>query len=107
MSKSRSAITSGKYIEAAPPGPVQAWVRFWFSPRDPTGLHAIRVLAGILFIAWLLPLAGNVEAMFGLQSWFDRQAYYDAARLPEEARPPITWSILYLCGSSAMLLKAM
>ena len=63
----------------------RSWVDFWFSPIDPRGMHGIRVLAGVLFIAWLLPFAGQLDAMFGLDGWFDQQAYRDAARLPEES----------------------
>lgn len=85
---------------------LQSWVDFWFSPIDPRGLHAIRILAGVLFIAWLLPFAGELNAMFGLDGWFDQQAYREAARLSEEARPQFGWSILFLCGTNSMLLKA-
>ena len=90
----------------APRSALRAWVDFWFSPIDPQGIHAIRVLAGVLFIAWLLPLAGELDAMFGLDGWFDQQAYREAARLPEEARPQFGWSYLFLCGTNSMLLKA-
>ncbi len=87
-------------------GPVQAWVRFWFTPVDPVGLHAVRLLAGLLFIAWLLPFAGHQDALFGLGGWFDRQAYVEAARLDSGATEPIrwSWSLLYLCGSDPTLL---
>ncbi len=84
---------------------VRVWIDFWFRPIDPVGLHALRVLSGVLFIAWLLPLFGNIEALFGLQGWFDQQAYRDAAHLPVEVRPQFGWSILYLCGSNPLLLK--
>jgi hypothetical protein len=69
-------------------------------------MHVIRVLAGILFLAWLLPFAGQLDALFGLQGWFDLEAYREAARLPEGARPQIGWSALFLCGSNPILLKA-
>ncbi|MEZ6076883.1 MAG: hypothetical protein R3C56_14825 [Pirellulaceae bacterium] len=83
----------------------RAWRDFWFRAIDPLGLHAIRVLAGVLFIAWLLPLLGNSQALFGLEGWFDQQAYRQAARLRVEERPQFGWSILYLCGSNPLLLK--
>src|SRR5208282_869532 len=109
-------------------GPISAWVRFWFTPTDPVGLHALRLLAGLLFLAYLLPLAGNIEALFGLDGWFDTRAFRETASLerranqqfdeespdiqtdPEAgrlpARPPQspTWSIFYLCGSNVALL---
>src|SRR6266545_2879528 len=70
-------------------GATRSWARFWFAPRDPLGLHAVRVLAGLLFLSWLLVLAGHQEALFGLR---------------EGSPAPITWSVLYLCGTNATLL---
>ena len=46
------------------------WNRFWFTPDDPIGLHCIRVFAGLLFLFWLVPMAGHVDALFGFQGWF-------------------------------------
>ncbi|HQX50913.1 MAG TPA: hypothetical protein PLR25_13450 [Planctomycetaceae bacterium] len=88
-------------------GAAQSWVRFWFRPIDPVGLHALRVLAGLLLIAWLLPMFGHAEALFGLDGWFDQDAYREAARLPLETQPQFGWSILYLCGTNSLLLKVM
>ncbi|MCP4786593.1 MAG: hypothetical protein GY903_07195 [Fuerstiella sp.] len=105
--------------EATVPGPLlncggslspgtafRSWGDFWFCATDPVGLHAIRVLAGILFLAWLLPFAGQLDGLFGLHGWFDQQAYREAGRLPEGLRPQFGWSALFLCGSNPMLLKA-
>jgi hypothetical protein len=107
-------LSRPKHLSTEPPatatpaahGLIRSWVNFWFTPIDPTGLHAVRVLAGLLFLAWLLPLAGQVDSFFGAQGWFDRQAYTDAARRDDIAfqRPP--WSIFYLCGSNSNLLAA-
>ena len=96
---------SAQAVDRSLPGAVQSWVRFWFRPIDPVGLHALRVLTGLLLIAWLLPMFGHVEAMFGLNGWFDQEAYRDAAQLPIAAQPRFGWSILYLCGSNLLLLK--
>ncbi len=85
-------------------GLVQSWVNFWFSPTDPVGLHVVRVLAGLLFLAWLLPFAGDVQEFFGLQSWFDVQAYRDVARDPDGSPVPIGWSVLYLIGTDPVML---
>ena len=63
--------------EPAPrPGPFRSWSAFWFTPRDPLGLHAVRVLAGLLFLAWLLAFAGQHDALFGMRGWFDRRGDY-------------------------------
>jgi hypothetical protein len=86
----------------------------------PTGLHALRVLAGLVFIAWLLPLGGQLDAFYGMQGWFDREAYLERDRLANEitasqAENPMTpenvpdlplWSLLYGFGSSKTLLHA-
>jgi hypothetical protein len=87
-------------------GLAHAWARFWFSPADPFGLHLLRLLTGLMLLAWLLPLAGEVPALFGLRGWFDRQAYVEAARLQMGAPKPIGWSLLYLAGSSSTALLA-
>jgi hypothetical protein len=83
-----------------------SWVRFWFTPVDPVGLHAVRVLAGLVFLAWLLPFAGRQDALFGLQGWFDRQAYAEAARLNDGSQL-LGWSLVYLCGGNAALLAGL
>jgi len=88
---------------AAPGSHRSAWLRFWLTPADPAGLHAVRVLTGLLLLYWLLPLAGSVDNLFGLSGLFDRQAYAEAARLPGGPPAPPGWSLLYLCGSPAAL----
>jgi hypothetical protein len=87
-------------------GPIASWVRFWFTAADPVGLHTLRVLVGLLALAWLLPLAGQQEGLFGLGGWFDRSAYIEAAHLPAGPPQPLAWSVLYLCGSDATRLAA-
>src|SRR5262249_20446270 len=82
-------------------GPLRRWTRFWLTPSEPTGLHILRLLAGLLFAAWLLSFAGARHALFGLAGWFDRQAYLEASRMGDGAPVPISWSLLYLCHSPA------
>ena len=107
MSDSRSVAALGKQED--PPvrsGLIASWIEFWFAPIDPIGLHVLRVLAGLLFLTWLLPFAGDPGAWFGLNGWFDATAYSETSRMP--ALPPhlFSWSILYLCGTNASLLTA-
>jgi hypothetical protein len=85
----------------SPAGLVGAWTRFWFNPASPLGLHCMRFLAGLLFLSWLLPLWSERSALFGLHGWVDAQALREAQRLPQEARAPIGWSLLYLNPSGA------
>src|SRR5262245_40485855 len=87
-------------------GLFRPWTAFWFTPRDPVGLHALRLLTGLLLLAWLLPLAGSAEAWFGIGGWFDRRAYSEAARLPGGPPQPFGWSVLYLLGTNPALLRA-
>lgn len=101
MNKPRIVAGAAKTAET-PTG--SAWVRFWFAPADPIGLHVLRMLAGLLFLWWLLPFAGQLDAFFGLNGWFDLQAYREASRLPGGPPQPLGWSVLYLCGTNATLL---
>ncbi len=66
----------------APQASRSGWVRFWFSATQPDGLHWLRVFSCLLFIGWLLPLAGRQTELFSLQGWFDTQAYQDMLDLP-------------------------
>jgi hypothetical protein len=78
-------------------------VRFWFTPTDPVGLHCLRVLAGLYFLFWLLPFAGQLEPLFGELGLFDLQAYREAARLQEGTPAPIGWSLLDWFGEGTVL----
>jgi hypothetical protein len=108
-----AAITAAK-ISASPdrvtpsialPGGVrQSWTNFWFTAVDAIGLHRLRFLAGLLFIAWLLPLGGHLEAFFGMAGWADREYYIEVSRLPNVPPVPM-WSILYWIGTSSALLR--
>lgn len=86
------------------------WNRFWFSPADPVGLHTFRVLTGLVLLAWLLPFAGNQQALFGLAGWVDStflQALYDLERsrpLEDRARLPLSWSVFYIAGDNGALV---
>jgi hypothetical protein len=96
-------------------GLIRGWGRFWFTPTLPTGLHAVRLAAGLLFLFWLLPFAGHIDSLFSLNGWFDTDAYVqghappnmspeEKAAFPEEAnRGPLdpiisSWSLIYLKG---------
>jgi hypothetical protein len=91
---------------ASPGGIVRAWTDFWFTPISPAGLHVLRILAGLLFLGWLLPLAGHREALFGLEGYFDRQAYLEMRQLVDGPPVPIGWSLLYWVGSNPAVLDA-
>ena len=108
MSTSRYPSPPSRLMDdAAPsePGPIASWVKFWFTPVDPVGLVALRVLGGLLFLLWLLPFAAEPEALFGLGGWFDEQAYRDTARVPELPPHLFSWSALYLCGTNPMVVR--
>lgn len=81
----------------------RAWTRFWFTPVDSIGLHVVRLLAGLLLIAWLLPFAGYLEGFFGVHGWLDPKAFTEAARMSNGEFSP-GWSVLYLCGENTTLL---
>jgi hypothetical protein len=109
VKKYRSAFPAAQpAAEPAAPraGLWAAWTRFWFTPTPPLPLHVVRVLAGLLFLSWLLPFAGHLDALFGLAGWFDQQAYADAARQFPEISQYSSWSVLYLCGKNPAALAA-
>ncbi len=91
---------------AAPSGVIGSWVRFWFAPIDPIGLHALRVLGGLLFLFWLLPFAGQHQALFGLGGMFDATGYREASHLPMLPRQLFGWSAVYLGGTNPVALTA-
>lgn len=92
-------------------GVVATWLRFWFTPTDPIGLHIVRILSGLVFLAWLLPFASDLDSLFSQQGWFDLQAYADAARLEGgstemggDSLLPFGWSVLYWISSSQLAI---
>jgi hypothetical protein len=95
----RSAV-----VPPRPAGVIASWVNFWFAPADPIGLHALRVLGGLLFLLWLLPLAGQQDALFGLGGWFDARAYREASHLPMLPPHLFGWSATYVAGANPFWL---
>jgi hypothetical protein len=106
--KNRTAHFSDSY--AAPPagageGPFRSWARFWFTPGDPVGLNVLRVLAGLLFLGWLLSFMGRQGEFFGPDGWFDLQAVKEGSQLPDGMPAPAGWSLVQLCGTNPALLQ--
>ncbi len=96
----------------------ERWNRFWFTPTAPAQLHRLRVLAGLLFLGWLLAFAAHRHELLSLQGLFDREAYGELAEKErdlseKESRPvsispaPIGWSIFYLAGDNSSLFDAL
>jgi len=77
-------------------------------------LQLLRVLGGALFVFWLLPFAGDVEAFFGLNGWFDNQALSQldalAVKNGEASLELRYWSVVhllqYLFGANPVVLTA-
>jgi hypothetical protein len=99
-------MSAAKISPAPATGPIGAWVNFWFAAVDPVGLHALRVLGGALFLFWLLPFAGEHQALFGVGGWFDATAYREVSHLPGLPPHEFGWSLLYLCGTNSVALIA-
>jgi hypothetical protein len=86
-------------------GLVRAWVRFWFTPSDPIGLHIVRTLTGLVLLGWLLLTYGSqLESFLGLNGWVDTKAFAEASRLPEGVFTP-SWSVLYLFGGDPTWMR--
>ncbi len=90
----------------AQPAP-RGWIGFWFAPIEPTGLHCLRVLCGLLFIFWMLPFVGHQTEFYSLFGWSDLSAFEGLDRVSEGATVPRSWSLVYLCGDNPALLQAM
>jgi hypothetical protein len=82
------------------------WVRFWFLPRAASSLHSLRFLTALLILLWLLPLAGELDAFFGLSGWLDTQAIAEVAAIPNSPIDARGWSLLYLVGDNPGALQA-
>jgi hypothetical protein len=109
VNPSRSSPAAARpSLESSAPatGFLRSWTRFWFTPVDPIGLHGIRLLAGLVFLVWLLPYAGHLESFFSLQGWFDQKAYAEVAKMPDRPPQSFSWSALYLLGSDPLVLQA-
>ena len=83
-----------------------AWTKFWFTPTDPVALSVPRVLGGLIFLYWLLPFAGDPQAFFGLNGWYDARAYAETSRLTELPPHLFSWSSAYWCRNNPTLLVA-
>ena len=88
------------------PGFWTAWKTFWFAPRQTLGLHAIRILFGILLLCWLVPFAGYVDDFFGMNGWFDQAAFAEANQPGGELIDSQSWSLLYLVAKNGPALHA-
>jgi hypothetical protein len=65
----------------------------------------VRIPAGLLFLATLLPLAGHLDSLFGQLGWFDLQMYADAAQLQvassemgDDSPLQFGWTLLFWLG---------
>jgi hypothetical protein len=87
-------------------GPFRSWARFWFTPIDPVGLNVLRVLAGLLFLGWLLTFMGRQAEFFGPDGWFDQQAVKEGSQLPDGMPAPAGWSVVTWLGSNPALVQA-
>lgn len=83
------------------PNLAERWSRFWFAPADNAALDGIRFLFGIYLVFWLGGVFGHQSGLFGLDGWLDVQAYREISRLPEESRPFVGWSPIFLATSPA------
>lgn len=114
MTRPRFQVAAEYEPMPAPSGAARAWVAFWFAPVSPVALHTLRAGSALLFLVWLLSALGHVEALFGLNGWFDSQAYRETAQwlranaagdqVLHRPQGPIGWSLLYLCGDNTAAL---
>lgn len=76
------------------------WLRFWFQPTEPTALHVVRVLTGVVLLWWWGTMGVRLNEFHGPSALFDLKALAEAARLPSvPSETPIGWSPIYLIRS--------
>src|SRR6478672_5387889 len=47
-----------------------AWVRFWFTPADPTPLCLMRIVAGLLTLYVHIAYTFDLQALMGQDGWY-------------------------------------
>ncbi len=102
MTSDRSAALPAKSSTASTDN---AWTRFWFAAVTPMPLRVLRVLSGLLFIAWLASFLGHQAEFFSLNGWVDLRTLQEV-RAQDQQSSPVDWSILYWAGESAPLFQA-
>lgn len=88
-------------------GAGNGWTRFWFAAIPTTGFRVLRVLAGLVFCAWVLSFAGHQAEFFSLAGWIDAKAYEDVQRQPGAAPAPVGWSIFHVDADNTAAFHAL
>ena len=81
---------------------LQAWDRFWFTPRLPNTLALIRILTGAMLLYMHLVLATELTSFLGENAWINNET---ARHLHDGAfvAPDLARSYLWLIGSPFLL----
>jgi hypothetical protein len=66
--KTQPAVTAAETLDPVP-NILRAWDRFWFSPRDPTGLAVIRIFAGVIILYVHLTYSFGLYSYVGPEAW--------------------------------------
>lgn len=83
-------------------GNVEAWDRFWFRPRLPYTVGALRVVAGVMLLYSHLVLATDLQSFLGETAWINN----DAAQQLHDGSFGVSdwgWSYLWLIDSPLLL----
>ena len=112
MNSNRSGESQGNVFDVPS---ANAWTRFWFTPTSTLGMRSLRLLAGLLFFAWLASFLGHQAEIFSMNGWLDLEATTEVQRQAQLAEregqpspvPPIGWSMLYLAGNNGSLFQAL
>ncbi|VTS06988.1 HTTM domain-containing protein [Tuwongella immobilis] len=60
---------------ASQPTPLpNAWLRFWFTPKDPTMLGLMRLCSGALFLYLLFAMSFDLTEGYGPNAWWSHEA---------------------------------
>ncbi|MCC9640734.1 hypothetical protein LOC71_00490 [Rhodopirellula sp. JC740] len=81
---------------------IDAWDRFWFTPRHIDTLAVLRILTGAMLVYSHLVLASDFSSFIGTEAWIDNET---SARLHDGTLGEATaaWSYLWLVDSPTLL----
>lgn len=64
-----------------------AWNRWWFTPRDPSSLCALRIAVGLIVVYWLASLTPDLILLFGENGLLPSDVVLHLMRLTDPTNP--------------------
>lgn len=67
------------------------WVRFWFTPVDPTTMGFIRLVTGLIAVYVHLAYTFDLQSFFGPNAWYGLEDVNRERRSVPHLIPPLSW----------------